>query len=71
MRRLWQMKTDPLRQAQSACPRCGSWSSAERCPQCGAHRNSAQPRADDREGGLAGRIDALKAALFTDTAGHA
>ncbi len=31
---------------QTECPRCGTWSATDRCPQCGAHRKSIE--ASDR-----------------------
>jgi uncharacterized protein (UPF0212 family) len=34
------------RQGQTKCPKCGVWSSADRCPQCGAHRTSVEIRED-------------------------
>jgi hypothetical protein len=34
------------KQPQTTCPRCGTWSAADRCPQCGAHRVSAEISAE-------------------------
>ena len=34
------------KQGQTKCPKCGVWSAADRCPQCGAHRTSAEIRDD-------------------------
>ncbi len=48
------------KEPQTSCPRCGTWSSTDRCPQCGAHRksieiitqSSEEPSSEDtREGG--------------------
>jgi len=35
------------KQRQTKCLRCGAWSSADRCPQCGAHRTSAEIRVEE------------------------
>ena len=51
MRQRWTGKEVVPKRTQSACQRCGAWSSAERCPQCGAHKLStefSQDRIEDR-----------------------
>ena len=40
------------KQRQTKCLRCGAWSSADRCPQCGAHRTSAEIRSEHRSSGF-------------------
>jgi hypothetical protein len=45
----WQTKHSMLKQAQSECPRCGVYSSGDRCPQCGGHKVSTGQPARGRE----------------------
>ena len=40
------VKQVATKQGQTKCPRCGVWSSADRCPQCGGHRTSAPTRGE-------------------------
>src|SRR5450755_3421112 len=35
-------ETPGEKQACCQCPRCGNWSLADRCPQCGAHKGSLE-----------------------------
>ena len=51
-------ETPGEKQACCQCPRCGIWSRADRCPQCGAHKGSlatvpANTEAHSQQGRLA------------------